>query len=146
MGLRLKAELRGVPALQTIQLLGALGTFSYLAARACRASGLVAFHRYAVIAQPRDSLPVMPAGYRVEEMTAETLLSHVIDVGAEVQAMRFAEGLSCLAAFDRKGRLVGLIWLGRVRYDEDEVRVRFLLPDGCCWDTGTVSNFVCGRA
>jgi hypothetical protein len=125
-----------VPALQTIQLLGALGTFSYLAARACRASGLVAFHRYAVIAQPRARLPVMPAGYRVEEMTAETLSCHAIDVGAEVQARRFAEGLTCLAAFDRRDRLVGLVWLRRELYHEDEVRVRFLLPDGCCWDTG----------
>lgn len=125
-----------MPALQTIQLLGALGTFSYLLARAASASGVAAFHRYAVIAQPREALPAMPAGYRVEELTAETLAGRSIDIGPAVQALRFAEGLTCLAAFDRKDNLVGTIWLRRESYHEDEVRVRFILPQSCCWDTG----------
>ena len=125
-----------MPAFQTIQLLGALGTFSYLLARAASASGVAAFYRYAVIAQPRETLPAMPAGYRVEELTAETLAVHSIDIGAEVQALRFAEGLTCLAAFNARNQLVGTIWLRLELYHEDEVRVRFLLPEGCCWDTG----------
>lgn len=123
-------------AIQTIQLLGMLGTFSYVLARAARASGVAAFHRYAIVSQPRERLPEMPAGYRVEALTAEALAGHRIDAPADVQALRFAAGLTCLAAFNRKDQLVGVIWLGAGRHDEDEVQVSFLIPDDCCWDTG----------
>ena len=57
-------------AIQTIQLLGMLGTFSYVLARAAQASGVAAFHRYAIVSQPRARLPAMPAGYRVEALDA----------------------------------------------------------------------------
>ena len=128
-------------AIQTIQLLGMLGTFSYVLARAARASGVAAFHRYAIVSQPRERLPAMPTGYRVEALDAAALGGLVqggqrIDASAEVQALRFAAGLTCLGAFNRKDQLVGVIWLGTGRYDEDEVQARFLLPEGCCWDTG----------
>lgn len=125
-----------MPAWQTVQMLGALGALSYVAARVARASGVAALHRYVVVAQPRDRLPAMPAGYRVETMTPAALAGHTVDASPQVQAARFAGGLTCLAAFNRKGVLTGVVWLCGHRYDEDEVQVRFLLPDGCCWDTG----------
>lgn len=140
-------------AIQTIQLLGMLGTFSYVLARAARASGVAAFHRYAIVSQPRERLPAMPAGYRVEALDAAALGAlgqggQRIDASAEVQALRFAAGLTCLGAFNRKDQLVGVIWLGTGRYDEDEVQARFLLPEGCCWDTGLwiAPKFRLGRA
>ena len=140
-------------AIQTIQLLGMLGTFSYVLARAARASGVAAFHRYAIVSQPRERLPAMPAGYRVEALDAAALGGlgqggQRIDASAEVQALRFAAGLTCLGAFNRKDQLVGVIWLGTGRYDEDEVQARFLLPEGCCWDTGLwiAPKFRLGRA
>ena len=37
----------------TIQMLGLIGAASYLAARLARGSGRAAFHRYAIVAQPR---------------------------------------------------------------------------------------------
>lgn len=140
-------------AIQTIQLLGMLGTCSYILARAARASGVAAFHRYAIVSQPRERLPAMPAGYRVAALDAATLGALVqggqrIDASADVQALRFAAGLTCLGAFNRKDQLVGVIWLGTGRYDEDEVQVSFLLPEGCCWDTGLwiAPRFRLGRA
>lgn len=140
-------------AIQTIQLLGMLGTFSYVLARAAQASGVAAFHRYAIVSQPRAQLPDMPAGYRVEALDAAALgalaaAGQRIDAPAEVQALRFAAGLTCLGAFNRKDQLVGVIWLGTGRYDEDEVQVRFLLPEHCCWDTGLwiAPKFRLGRA
>lgn len=140
-------------AIQTIQLLGMLGTFSYVLARAARASGVAAFHRYAIVSQPRDRLPAMPAGYRVAALDAAALGAlgqggQRIDASADVQALRFAAGLTCLGAFNRKDQLVGVIWLGTGRYDEDEVQARFLLPEGCCWDTGLwiAPKFRLGRA
>lgn len=140
-------------AIQTIQLLGMLGTFSYVLARAAQASGVAAFHRYAIVSQPRAQLPDMPAGYRVETLDAAALgalaaAGQRIDAPAEVQALRFAAGLTCLGAFNRKDQLTGVIWLGTGRYDEDEVQVRFLLPEHCCWDTGLwiAPKFRLGRA
>lgn len=140
-------------AIQTIQLLGMLGTFSYVLARAAQASGVAAFHRYAIVSQPRAQLPDMPAGYRVEALDAAALgalaaAGQRIDAPAEVQALRFAAGLTCLGAFNRKDQLTGVIWLGTGRYDEDEVQVRFLLPEHCCWDTGLwiAPKFRLGRA
>lgn len=122
--------------MQTIQMLGLIGAASYLAARLARASGRAAFHRYAIVAQPRSGLPAMPRGFRVEELEAEDLAEHVIDAGPEVQAQRFAEGLSCLAVFDAKDQLTGLVWLREATYREDEVAARFVLPAQSCWDTG----------
>lgn len=122
--------------MHTLQMLGLIGAASYLAARLARASGRAAWHRYAILAQPRAGLPVMPRGFRVEALGAGDLAGHAVDAGAEVQARRFAEGLDCLGAFDAKDRLTGLVWLREGAYREDEVAARFLLPPRCCWDTG----------
>ncbi len=123
-------------ALQTIQLLGLLGAVSYGLARLARASRSAAWHRYAVVAQPRSGLPTMPRGFAVRELSAAELAGQEIDASPAVQAERFAAGLTCLGAFDPRGQLTGLVWLGTGTYDEDEVAVRFLLPADCCWDTG----------
>lgn len=123
-------------ALQTIQLLGLLGAVSYGLARLARASRSAAWHRYAVVAQPRSGLPKLPRGFEVREVSAAELAELEVDAGPAVQAERFAAGLTCLGAFDPRGQLTGLVWLGTGAYDEDEVAVRFLLPAGCCWDTG----------
>lgn len=122
--------------MHTIQMLGLFGAASYLAARLARASGRAAFNRYAIIAQPRTGLPDMPRGFRVEELGGHALARHEVDADADVQAQRFAEGLTCLGVFDPKERLTGLIWLREGAYREDEVAVRFVLPPLCCWDTG----------
>ncbi|MEY4953498.1 MAG: hypothetical protein RL299_1922 [Pseudomonadota bacterium] len=123
-------------ASHTIQMLGLIGAASYLAARLARGSGRGSFHRYAIVAQPRVALPDMPRGFSVRELGGDELSRHAVDISPDVQARRFAEGLTCLAAFDAKQRLTGLIWLREDRHDEDEVAVRFLLPTDCCWDTG----------
>ena len=122
--------------MQTLQMLGAIGAASYLAARLARASGKAAFHRYVIVAQPRAGLPPMPRGFRVAELRAEELAGHNIDIGPAVAARRFAEGLTCLGAFDAKDRLTGLIWLREQSHLEDEVAVRFVVPAATCWDTG----------
>lgn len=126
----------GMAASHTIQMLGLIGAASYLAARLARRAQWAAFHRYAIVAQPRAALPDMPRGFTVRELGPQELARHAVDISPEVQSRRFAEGLTCLAAFDTKQRLTGLIWLREDRHDEDEVAVRFLLPPDCCWDTG----------
>lgn len=123
-------------AIQTIQLLGLLGAASYGLARLARASRSAAWHRYALVAQPRAGLPKMPRGYSVRELAAADLAEQEIDASPAVQAERFAAGLTCLGAFEPGGRLTGLVWLGVGAHEEDEVAVRFLFPPDCCWDTG----------
>lgn len=122
--------------MHTIQILGVISAASYVAARVARASRVAAFHRYAIMAQPRTSLPAMPRGFRVEALDAAVLARHQVDASPEVQSLRFAAGLTCLGVFDRQDRLTGLVWLGTGTYAEDEVAVSFLLPSHCCWDTG----------
>jgi hypothetical protein len=128
-------------AMHTIQMLGLIGAASYLAARAARGMGTLAWHRYAILAQPRAGLPVMPRGYAVRELAAAELAGleqagQAVDASAAVRAERFAAGLTCLGVFDRREALTGLVWLGQGTYREDEVAVRFVIPPRCCWDTG----------
>lgn len=127
--------------MHTIQMLGLIGAASYLAARAARGMGTLAWHRYAILAQPRAGLPVMPRGYAVRELAAAELAGlaqegQAVDASAAVRAERFAAGLTCLGVFDRHAALTGLVWLGQGTYREDEVAVRFVIPPRCCWDTG----------
>jgi hypothetical protein len=128
-------------AMHTIQMLGLIGAASYLAARAARGMGTLAWHRYAILAQPRAGLPVMPRGYAVRELAAAELAGlaqegQAVGASAAVRAERFAAGLTCLGVFDRHAALTGLVWLGQGTYREDEVAVRFVIPPRCCWDTG----------
>lgn len=125
-----------MPVMHTIQMLGVISAASYVAARVARVTRLAAFHRYAIVAQPRTCLPAMPRGFRVESLDATALSRHSVDAGPEVQALRFAAGLTCLGVFDRQDRLTGLVWLGTDTYAEDEVTASFLLPSQSCWDTG----------
>ena len=127
--------------MHTIQMLGLIGAASYLAARAARGMGTLAWHRYAILAQPRAGLPVMPRGYAVRELAAAELAGleqagQAVDASAAVRAERFAAGLTCLGVFDRHAALTGLVWLGQGTYREDEVAVRFVIPPRCCLDTG----------
>jgi hypothetical protein len=61
---------------------------------------------------------------------------HEIDVLPEVQAARFAQGLICLGAFNVRDELVGVNWVGTEPFIEDEVYVRFSVPENAGWDTG----------
>lgn len=127
-------------AVHTIQMLGLIGAASYLAARGlrgvARGGGALAWHRYAILAQPRAGLPAMPRGFAVRELAAAELAGHPVDAAPAVQAERFGAGLTCLGVFDPQARLTGLVWLGQGAYLEDEVAVRFAIPARCCWDTG----------
>ena len=122
--------------LNTIHILGLAGALSYGIARVLSRSQGIAFHRYAIVCQPRAGLPQMPRGFRVEQLDPAQLARYRVDAACDVQARRFAEGLICLGSFDSKGRLTGLIWLRAGLHLEDEVAVRFILPESCCWDTG----------
>jgi hypothetical protein len=125
-----------LPSLSTIQLLGLAGVLSYAAARFAARAGMLGYNRYALVAVPVDGMPKMPRGFRVEQLDADRLAQYRIDVAPSVQETRFAQGLVCLGAFNSKNEMVGVNWIGRGPFVEDEVHVRFSVPHDAGWDTG----------
>jgi hypothetical protein len=125
-----------LPAISTIQALGLAGLMSYAAARFAARAGVLGYNRYTLVAVPVVGMPKMPRGFRVEQLTAEALAGHEIDVGQEVQAARFAQGLVCLGALNGNDQLIGINWIGSGPFVEDEVHVRFAVPADAAWDTG----------
>lgn len=125
-----------MPTLTTLQLLGLAGVLSYAAARFAAKAGVLGYNRYLLVSVPVAGMPAMPRGFRVTEMTAAELATHAIDVSTEVQQARFAQGLTCLGAFNAKEQLVGVNWVGKGPFVEDEVHVRFAVPSNAGWDTG----------
>jgi hypothetical protein len=120
----------------TLQLLGVAGVLSYAAARFAARAGVLGYNRYTLVAVPVDGMPKMPRGFRVVELSVEQLSGHQIDVSPKVQADRFEQGMTCLGAFNAKGELIGVNWVGCGPFVEDEVHVRFTVPDNAGWDTG----------
>ena len=125
-----------MPSVSTIQMLGLAGLLSYAAARFAARAGMLGYNRYSLVAVPVEGMPEMPRGFRVELLDANALLHHRIDVSADVQAARFAQGMVCLGAFNAKHELVGVNWIGCGPFVEDEVHVRFSVPADAGWDTG----------
>ena len=123
-------------ALTTIKLLGLVGVASYATARLAVQLRLVAWQRAHVVAVPRHALPAMPRGFSVIELDAQALAQRPIDIGADQQAARFAQGMRCLAAFTATHELAGVIWVSGGPCTEGELPLRFHPPPGCGWDTG----------
>ena len=121
--------------LGSLKALGLTTTLSYAAARAVANRGRIAYHRYCIVAVPGSGMPAMPRGLDVRPVAAAELKTFVIDATLSVQQARFDQGLACLGAFEA-GDLVGVNWLTRGHFDEDEVHVRYVLPDDAAWDTG----------
>jgi hypothetical protein len=117
-------------------MLGVAGLLSYAAARLAARAGMLGYNRYSLVAVPVEGMPKMPRGFRVDYLDADALAQHQIDIPIEVQATRFAQGLVCLGAFNSKNELVGVNWIGRGPFVEDEVHVRFSVPNDAGWDTG----------
>ena len=127
---------RDLPTVSTLQMLGVAGLLSYAAARFATRSGILGYNRYSLFAVPVGGMPKMPRGFRVELLDAAASAHHQIDVSEQVQETRFAQGLICLGAFNTKNALVGVNWVGRGPFVEDEVHVRFSVPADAGWDTG----------
>ena len=120
----------------SLKVIGMAGLASYAVAYACARRRHVAYHRYKLIRIAAAALPDMPRGYSARALGPTELARHVIDVGPEAQAERFRAGLACLGTFDRAGALVGVVWMARVAHRENDLHVRYVLPDNAAWDTG----------
>jgi hypothetical protein len=127
---------RILPDIVSLKMLGIMGVASYAAARLATKAGILGYRRYVLVAVPVEGMPDMPRGFDVRPVGAAELAGHEIDVGADVQADRFAQGLTCLGAFNAKGVLVGVNWVGLSDFTEREVHVRFHVPANAGWDCG----------
>jgi hypothetical protein len=125
-----------VPDIASLKLLGLAGVISYAAARLAAKAGMIGYSRLMLVAVPVSGMPTMPNGFRVEAITPEALLNHNIDIPPEVQRLRFAQGMICLAAYNRKDELVGITWVGAGPFKEDAMPIRFHVPDDAAWDAG----------
>jgi hypothetical protein len=125
-----------LPSASTLQMLGVVGVLSYGVARLVANAGMLGYNRYMLVAVPVERMPAMPRGFQIRILSAESLAQYEIDVSAEIQAARFAQGVTCLGAFNAKDELVGVNWVSTQAFVEDEVHVRFSVPVGAGWDTG----------
>lgn len=125
-----------VPDIASLKLLGLAGIVSYAAARLAAKAGMFGYSRLMLVAVPVSGMPEMPKGFRVEPITADALIGHIIDIPVEVQRLRFAQGMVCLAAYNRKDELIGVTWLGNGPFEEDAMPIRFHVPADAAWDAG----------
>jgi hypothetical protein len=125
-----------MPAIISFKMLGLAGLASYATARLAARAGLWGYHRYALIAVPFARMPEMPRGFSVRALSFDELGAYEIDASRVIQQGRYDQGMTCLAAFNARDLLIGVIWLGLESFVEDEVQVRFTLPADAAWDTG----------
>lgn len=125
-----------MPDIVSLKMLGVAGVLSYAIARFAAKAGVVGYRRFILVSVPVGGMPEMPRGFETRLLSAAELRNHVIDVPEDAQHARFAQGLTCLGAFNGQGALVGVNWVGVDDFTESEVHVRFALPAGCGWDCG----------
>lgn len=120
--------------------LGLSGTLCYALQRAgAKSGGLLAVHRYHLVAQPVAAAPLLPArrgrsiAVRRLDPCDPALLALPLD--ESVLAYRAAQGALCFGAF-KQDEIIGCLWLCLSGYDEDEVRCRYQpAPAGkASWD------------
>lgn len=121
----------------SLRELGPLDFASYAFARGCAQLPGLSWHRYRIVAIPVTAMPAMPRGFRWTSMELSNIkdFADILEVPQQAIRHRQAQGMTCLGAW-RDERLVGASWITAAPFEEDEVRVRFVPPPGCAWDTG----------
>jgi len=125
-----------LPDIASLKLLGLAGIVSYAAARLAAKAGMLGYSRLMLVAVPVTGMPEMPKGFRVAAVSPEELLNNAIDLSPDGQRLRFDQGLTCLAAYNRKDEVVGVTWVGNGPFKEDAMPIRFHVPDNAAWDAG----------
>ena len=125
-----------MPDLVALKMLGVAGALSYAAARLAAKAGVVDYRRFVLVSVPLNGMPDMPRGFSVRSLSPDALAQYVIDIPSSTQTDRFAQGLTCLGAFNAKDELVGVTWVGAGPYVESLVHVSFVVPKDVAWDCG----------
>lgn len=127
------------PSTESVRLSGQLERCATLSWRTTRVCGFIpglAFHRYIFTAVPRAALPAMPRGYTVRTLSEAECRQ--LDLGTPPDAVEYRLGMGCsaLAAFNRKGDLVGSFWLTERPFREDEIDLLYDTQGQGAWDLG----------
>jgi hypothetical protein len=120
----------------SLKVIGAIGMASYALAYLCTRARHLAYYRFEIVVVDAKGLPGLPRGYSWRVLDRQELAAHSIDVDAEAQRARFADGLQCLVTFDRSGALAGVSWMGKRSHEDPQYGVRYMLPANAAWDTG----------
>lgn len=126
---------------QTTHELGRINGLLYILHRLLSRStgGRIRLVRYLVVAQPLGQASAMrvrsSGSTAVEDVGPGHLWCSDFPRPPAVIAARFSQGARCLAA-QVSGNFAGYLWWQRNRYDEDEVRCRFMMtqPTVSAWD------------
>lgn len=132
--------MRPVAKLQSlVREMGPYNAALYLLDRLCQRTRLPCrIYRYYFVSQPVAG-PALPERWTRKVAVAEFSnfdpRLRALPLTDEVIAYRFDQGARCFCAFDETGTL-GCLWLALERYDEDEVRARFVPtpPEAAAWD------------
>ncbi len=111
------------------------GTFCYYLSRALTILRIGSAYHYIFVELAADSLPAMPRGYDFRLLPPDHPSIHAAVPMAHVRDWRFDQGSDCIGAL-RGEELVGLSWLARSQFREDEVRADYVLPGDAVWDLG----------
>lgn len=125
----------------TLHQLGALNGALYLMSRALErlTRGRCRVIKYCFVAQPVADEPLVQARsdgvLDIVRVDASHPLVEAFPRPAQVIRDRYSQGAVCLSLL-RKGEFAGFLWLVHERYDEDEVRCRFILQPAALavWD------------
>jgi uncharacterized membrane protein YdjX (TVP38/TMEM64 family) len=96
-------------------------------------------YRYILVSQPIPNYPLLPhrRGQSIDIKLITSMDKALLDLPLtyDVLNFRFEQGAVCFGAF-KNGSIIGCLWLCMDRYNEDEIRCRFIpRPTGqVCWD------------
>lgn len=126
-------------AIKCMKLSGQLDPCATLSWRTTRVCGLIpgaGFHRYIFTAVPRAAFPAMPRGYGVRALSEAE--ARQLDLGTPLHAVNYRLEMGCtaLAAFNRRGALVGAFWLTDQPFREDEIDLWYDTQGQGAWDLG----------
>ncbi len=126
---------------EVLRQLGAADGVLYLVSRTIDrlSGGRCRLIKYHLVAQPVSATPLVPARSSgvmdVIQVDARHPLARRFPRPPDIIAARYAQGAVCFAAV-HEGELAGFLWLVHDRYDDAEVRCRFVpVPSGTAvWD------------
>jgi len=88
---------------------------------------------YELLVQPIPEKPLLPSGLsralEMRQIASGAPEIALMPARPEIKESRFKQNGICLGAF-QKSQFIGHIWFCFNAYDEDEVRCRFILPEG----------------
>jgi hypothetical protein len=115
--------------------LSSRGTFAYYLSRVLGLLRIGAAFGYEFVELAIDDLPVLPRAYNVRNMLPDNPDVTLAMPLWHVREWRYRQGAVCLGAY-RAEQLVGVAWIAKHQFLEDEVRAAYHVAQDSVWDFG----------